>query len=631
MLEKEIKFITDFSLNKVKRLGSFFTIENLINAKVHPAIIRYISAELEYLINLDRERLLQKSAFDYSLPQVTEHFNKISAEILKNKLLPYEDVKKLVQQAVTFNINYLLRPNWTLMKFCYDNDEIRSLNEIKALLNYSYFYDYIKNITLAVLEKRKNLSITHFEFRELIVSVQNQLLKTQFETIIDNGLFSINEFVNLGEFNRQRISVSIVEVFLKEKGLNEHIYKVRKILSVDPRTKLDIEDFRAAIYSDIEIDFDALKTEEESEIERTLTKSLVDEVEEKSEFSSVKIEEEIDEAELENFSDEEVVLENKLESIYENLDDDLETEKFVEDLFDDKEEITDLKDDELYIDEDEKNRVESPQEKEIEKIIDEDEIDLDFEEEKIDFVNEEELVDDEIKLASLFDGIEDDFSFDEKEFKMEIDEEIVEEKKNASSSFEKFVDEDDVDLEENLRDKKDNEDNFTSEKDDLSFDEILEDEIENIHHKNELDTFSIKTTDDENNISDEDILEIAEEIKEIIKEPQILSKVDFVEEKSNQSNKNKSEQDEKEKIAEEVEIFNFFTTKETMKIISVVFNQDSVDFVNTLERIAECKNNEQGNEILKSVFSSYKINPFSSKEAKMLQEKVEQFFRHKCL
>ena len=218
-----------------------------------------------------------------------------------------------------------------------------------------------------------------------------------------------------------------------------------------------------------------------------------------------------------------------------------------------------------------------------------------------------------------------------KEFKMEIEEEIVEEKKNASSSFEKFVDEDDVDLEENLRDKKDNEDNFTSEKDDLSFDEILEDEIENIHHKYELDTFSIKTTDDENNISDEDILEIAEEIKEIIKEPQILSKVDFVEEKSNQSNKNKSEQDEKEKIAEEVEIFNFFTTKETMKIISVVFNQDSVDFVNTLERIAECKNNEQGNEILKSVFSSYKINPFSSKEAKMLQEKVEQFFRHKCL
>ncbi len=49
MFEKEIKFISDFCLNKVKGLGSFFTYEKLAGTDLHPAILRYISAELDYM------------------------------------------------------------------------------------------------------------------------------------------------------------------------------------------------------------------------------------------------------------------------------------------------------------------------------------------------------------------------------------------------------------------------------------------------------------------------------------------------------------------------------------------------------------------------------------------------------
>jgi len=66
MFEKEIQFISDFTLNKVKKLGSFFTFEKLFSANIHPAIVQYISAELDYLIYEDRKRLLNNSVFDYS-------------------------------------------------------------------------------------------------------------------------------------------------------------------------------------------------------------------------------------------------------------------------------------------------------------------------------------------------------------------------------------------------------------------------------------------------------------------------------------------------------------------------------------------------------------------------------------
>jgi len=58
MFEKEIKFISDFSLNKLKSFGSFVTFEKLSTTDLHPAIIAYISAELDYMIFRDRKKLI---------------------------------------------------------------------------------------------------------------------------------------------------------------------------------------------------------------------------------------------------------------------------------------------------------------------------------------------------------------------------------------------------------------------------------------------------------------------------------------------------------------------------------------------------------------------------------------------
>ena len=84
-----------------------------------------------------------------------------------------------------------------------------------------------------------------------------------------------------------------------------------------------------------------------------------------------------------------------------------------------------------------------------------------------------------------------------------------------------------------------------------------------------------------------------------------------------------------EESDEEVELFTYFTTKETMRIIAVVFGNDSVDFVNTIEKIADCPNLEQAALILQSVFSSYHINPLQSREGRFLEERVKQYFIEK--
>ena len=61
------------------------------------------------------------------------------------------------------------------------------------------------------------------------------------------------------------------------------------------------------------------------------------------------------------------------------------------------------------------------------------------------------------------------------------------------------------------------------------------------------------------------------------------------------------------------------------KIVSNVFNEDEEDFVNTMEKISESGSYDESTEILKAVFFSYKVSPYS-RDAVTLTNAVSNFF-----
>ncbi len=73
------------------------------------------------------------------------------------------------------------------------------------------------------------------------------------------------------------------------------------------------------------------------------------------------------------------------------------------------------------------------------------------------------------------------------------------------------------------------------------------------------------------------------------------------------------------------DILSFINDKEMERIVSNVFNEDEEDFVNTMEKISDSPTYEDATEILKLVFVSYKINPYS-KDAVALTNAVSNFF-----
>ncbi len=613
MFEREIKFITDFSLNHIKKLGSFFTLENLAAAQVHPAITQYVSAEIDYLIYRDRHRLLQKSDFDYSGAEIAKHFEAIAAEIKINKLIPFEDVKMRVQRAVNFNVNLLLRPHWTLRNFIFDNEDSHTADEVRLLMNYTYFYDYYKQYFQRVTERKKILSFGSSEFSERLRAFRKELIASQFEPFIDDFLSASAEFLNMGETSKDRLAIGAVEAFLKDSELNSLISRVHQQFSTDPKQKFSVDVIKESLLSDTPF----VRTVEFGDNDNAELSSLEFIPAEEQTYTSV---ESLFLEAPAKLDDEEITL----PAVEMESKDELGISE--EDEIDVSIQITELLTNQLLTEEknpdtDNENRTIGgiPAESLIAEIkaaqnaisaisskptnnSEEEHTESEIEpEENKEILSDEAIIEPDTEEEVFDDSLSVDFSIDLSAFEISSpDDNLL-----ANNHFpeEPPVFDDDLN-EEIIAEAAESHGNNHFPEEPPVFDDDLNEEIiaeaAESHDNNEFELPSTIETEinqaAESNVSVEPNSDNAEPAATI--EPE----------------------------EEESELFRYFTTKETMRIISNVFGNDQIDFVTTIEKIANFKLFEHASLVLKEVFYAYNVNPFSNKEALLLEDRIKKYF-----
>ncbi|GAB4299251.1 MAG: hypothetical protein Kow0098_25490 [Ignavibacteriaceae bacterium] len=250
MFEKEIKFISDFTINKLKTAGSSFSVEKLELADIHPAVIRFVSAEIDLWIFEDRKKLLQDSKFDYSGNEINRLFSQISREIKKTKKIQLEELSRLIVRAVSFNVNFVVRPNWSLLKFIFENSDTMPVDEINQRLDFIYYYDFLRDILISYFDKRKIKNISRTELDLILKKIDRELIASSGEKIIRKSLEAMADFFNIGAVNTNRVWPTYVEIFLKEKDLLDHLLKLHKAIPADKKQKMDIEEIFQILYSD---------------------------------------------------------------------------------------------------------------------------------------------------------------------------------------------------------------------------------------------------------------------------------------------------------------------------------------------------------------------------------------------
>ena len=598
MFENEIKFISDFTLNKVKELGSFITIEKFLAIDIHPSIKKYVEGEIDYLISEDRKKLIENSLFDYSGTEISNYFALIGNEIKKTKKISFEDIKNIVLQAVSFNANYVVRPKWSLSKLIFGNNKSVSVNELKLMLNYTYYYEYLNNVFLAYLSKKKILNITITEFELIVNKIDRELFMLHQSKLVDNALYAIADYFSIGGLNKSTVTVESVENFLKEKNLTELLFKLKRAYSNSGKKRADIDDIRKVLYSTLSIDSPFVESDnqenvvpDERHFENPLKEEFVSE-EELPEPEEVQENENVfdlgKQEETEAFVNEEKAVEIPLAEPEENID-----EKLSEEL---EEAIT--------ISEPEKFEIKSEEPQTIETNSEESndlgtkEVDVNGIELVVSDTNPveesesllKESIDEEDVLASLTEEIEKD--------KNREDEIIILDEKEQEDLLNFYDNELEISIDDDLPFKKDSE---------LKDDENPSDEI------NEL------------------IFEHEPQVDDGTEDEVPLEKIDFEKDLLGVDESESTEVDEEENLTnppinkKNDDIFTFLSKKEIDRIIKNLFNSDSEDFANTVEKMSMCETYQEASVILENIFKYARIKPHS-RDAASLATAVAKYF-----
>jgi hypothetical protein len=248
MFEKEIKFIYDFSLNRIKRMQGDITFEKLSNSGMHPAIIKYISAEIDYLVFEDRRRLTEKSVFDYARCQLDKSFRDVADNIRNSEILSLEYLKNILLHAVSFNINYIFQPGNALVRFIFADSESQSKREIRHIINYLYYYSYIADIIRVYSDKKKIEIIFRKDFEDLVKRIFHEVAAGGKESLIQNAVWSFADFFAIGQSAKTAVPLSGVKLFLDEFDFEHESENISSVIA-SGKTLSDIFELKNIITS----------------------------------------------------------------------------------------------------------------------------------------------------------------------------------------------------------------------------------------------------------------------------------------------------------------------------------------------------------------------------------------------
>ncbi len=263
MFEKEIKFISDFTINKINYLGSFFTYDELFNSDINPAILKFVSAEVDYKIYEDRKKLLNQSSFNYSGSEIARYFNLISKEIKKSTKISYNDIKDIINQAVAFNIDYTIIPNESLINLFFDKKQEIKSEDLKLKLNYIYYYPHIKDILSSYLDKKKISVLSASAVKIILSEINNQIFLEAPESAVENAINTISDFYNIGNTGNEKLSIKLVEIYLEKNHLEKYLNKITENVLQESKQKYDVKEIKSILFSSAPVRLPDKKIDEE--------------------------------------------------------------------------------------------------------------------------------------------------------------------------------------------------------------------------------------------------------------------------------------------------------------------------------------------------------------------------------
>ena len=177
MLERETDLIIQTIIARTIGSKESITLREFLEADVPAGIKVYTAAEVTHWLTRD----LQASPSFARLDRTSSIASQLSKSFLRALALSYvfprQELLTMVDNAVHFLENFLCRPQWTLEHFMFEQKNVMPVDIVCSKLEYVVEYTYFKKLLERVLRQRGREEVTSGDFRELLMKIDDQVVK----------------------------------------------------------------------------------------------------------------------------------------------------------------------------------------------------------------------------------------------------------------------------------------------------------------------------------------------------------------------------------------------------------------------------------------------------------------------
>jgi hypothetical protein len=227
IFEAEIGHIINTVRARTIGEADVITLDEIVNADIHPAIKAYFKADVEQKLQHERLTEVRSKRFPYSIPEVMSLQRQTDLLLLLHYQFDQQEFEGLLDLAVHFTFNFLCRPQFTLVEFLFENQRRVSTAVIERKLNYCADYEYLSILLKRYFSDHGLTEISYEEFKTLLVKIDHEIVAAHSSAELAAMTKTMVAFVQAGLHDSMtvpegpKLPINAAIVFFEDKGLME--------------------------------------------------------------------------------------------------------------------------------------------------------------------------------------------------------------------------------------------------------------------------------------------------------------------------------------------------------------------------------------------------------------------------
>ncbi len=206
--------------------GDSILLKNVMTSDIHPALKAYILAEVEKLLQQEREKEVRSKRFSYALPEIVSLQRQIDILLVQEYEFTRGEFESVVDEAVHFQFNFLCRPQWTLLSFVLENNRTISATELERKLRYAVEYQYFRKLIRRYVVNRGLVEVSYEELRDLLERIDREIVAQHSALELARMTRPLLAFIEAGQLQPKKdlldhvLPINAAIVFFEDKKLD---------------------------------------------------------------------------------------------------------------------------------------------------------------------------------------------------------------------------------------------------------------------------------------------------------------------------------------------------------------------------------------------------------------------------